>query len=115
MKEWLTHNASDLVLWGGALAVLHRWLTTLIRSLRAWVVAQVADPLARVAEQVEGIEHRVRYHLGPNGDTTPLHVRVQVIEQVHATAGVEPDEVAGIIASRQVGGRRKTDPKEGTP
>lgn len=115
MREWLTHNASDLVVLAAALGALKTWLHIAMRGLRSWIVTQVADPLATVAERVDKIEHRTAYHLGPNGGTVPLHVRVQSLEIVHSTAGVDPAEASATIASRQVGGRRKTDPQEGTP
>ena len=51
-----------------------RWIRRMVsRSFGEWTQAQVLEA---------NREHHalVKYHLGPNGDTTPVHVRLQKLE-----------------------------------
>lgn len=49
---------------------------------------------ARVAAAMEGHVRYVRYHLGPNGDTKPIHERLHTVED--AVAG-SPASVAPFV------------------
>lgn len=78
---------------GGALLGWARW------SMKAWLKANIIDPqtaqeernrqrwddatesMKRMAGEVSATKHLVTYHLGPNGDSPRLHVRVHAVER----------------------------------
>ncbi len=68
-------------------------------AFKAWVRINIVDPLASMRGEHAATHHLLTYHLGPNGDTKPLHHRVADVEQavgVHAPpAGTWPRETKG--------------------
>lgn len=56
-----------------------------VASIRAWVVSMVARTKEAFSAAVDdsATGHLVKYHLGPNGKTTPMHVRMARLEVVH--------------------------------
>jgi hypothetical protein len=56
-----------------------------IRSVRAWFerIWDRAETLFSKAVDQSGTGHLVRYHLGPNGTTTPMHTRMARLEAAH--------------------------------
>lgn len=105
-------------------------------NLKDWMTHELLDRLDRGGERFASIENKIdanakytRHHLGPNGDTPPLHQqvkdvaetvvdidsRVHVLEIVHATTGVEPAVITQMLVERQSHGRRSTDPQQGDP
>lgn len=67
-------------LWAFIGSVIGAWL---MWSLKTWLRINVADPIARARTEQAATHHLVQYHLGPNGDTKPLHRRVADIEKAN--------------------------------
>lgn len=53
----------------------------LLRATKKWMQANVSGPIAQNRAEQAATHHLVAYHLGPNGDTKPLHHRVADVEQ----------------------------------
>lgn len=61
------------------------WLTPLRRPFKWLLRVNVTEPLARwfrqqVSEELEPTAHLVKYHLGSNGTTRPMHLRITDLE-----------------------------------
>ena len=65
----------------GAGYAVHRAL----RSVRAWIERawDRAETAFGKAVDASKTGHLVRYHLGPNGNTTPMHERMRRLEVAH--------------------------------
>jgi len=75
----------EVAAWVGALVVIVSGLTLIFtRKPFRWVVRKlVSDPFGGwVRSQIENSKtgKSVAHHLGPNGDTVPMHKRVAVLE-----------------------------------
>lgn len=72
--------ASDLSWWaafaGGAVAALWR----AVRALKSWMTSELVSKLDRIDERLKQVERMTHHHLGPNGDSTPLHGRIARLE-----------------------------------
>lgn len=44
---------------------------------------QALRKLDVLGEKVADLHHYTRYHLGPNGEATPIHTRLGALERVH--------------------------------
>lgn len=94
-------------------------------GLKDWMTHELLDRLDRGEVRFAAIEDKLdanakytRHHLGPNGDTPPLHQqvkdigsRVHTLEIVHATTGVDPAVITRMLTDRRMSGRRSTDPQ----
>ena len=47
-----------------------------IRQAKRWLVSELADPLA---QKIDKLDSYARHHLGPNGDSPPLHEQVKEV------------------------------------
>lgn len=50
------------------------------RRQHEWTKEHIADPIAALQADVTETRHLMTYHLGPNGETKPLHCRVKDVE-----------------------------------
>lgn len=70
------------------------WLRTLysyliVAPFSRWFRNEVAQAAVPLQEQIDNHFGYVQYHLGPNGDTTPIHQRLVELE---AAAGIHDPE-----------------------
>lgn len=66
----------------------------LISALLALIggLLRLAKKANRIIDTTEQSAKLIRYHLGPNGDTPPIHRRLAQLERVH---DLEPPEIDG--------------------
>lgn len=55
--------------------------------LSRWIEVRVVEATAPQRERVESFERYVKYHLGPNGKTPPVHERIKNLEKDSAIGG----------------------------
>ena len=76
LQQWeeagLAAGALTAILAAGRASLL-AWRSLKRRTREAWSAAVDSSDMA----------HLVRYHLGPNGTTTPMHTRMARLEQAH--------------------------------
>lgn len=65
------------------------WLTKVIEAVVERLLAPVIGKLDDLSERFETHREYVKYHLGPNGDTKPVHQRLCDVEEA-----VRPHEEA---------------------
>jgi hypothetical protein len=95
------------ILWGLFAAVITAALLAWIGwSIKTWLRINIADPIAKQGEAIEDVQrrqeqtgtevsataHLVKYHLGPNGETKPLHHRVSDIERANGIEATSPKD-----------------------
>ncbi|MFZ4431673.1 MAG: hypothetical protein ACOYOQ_00600 [Microthrixaceae bacterium] len=103
VPQWLTDTAAFVgactIIFGGVTAVVTRkpfrwvWRRLVSEPFGTWFKhrsIEANEPLAKAIEATSLAlsEHReyVAYHLGPNGETTPVHQRLKRLEYAHAEA-----------------------------
>lgn len=91
IPQWLSDAAAFIgavtVIAGGITAIITRkpfrwvWRTMVAEPFAHWFRARSVEANEQLASALE--EHRkyVRYHLGPNGDVKPVHVRLRNLEE----------------------------------
>lgn len=85
--------ATSVALWRTPLTAPLRWLAGLVvdaaakwfRELVKEANAEDSSKLSSLAERFEEHRHYVGYHLGPNGETTPIHERLCAVERAVTT------------------------------
>lgn len=77
----------------GAAQEVGAWVAIILPLLAVmtglWRLAVKAN---RIIETTEQSAKLIRYHLGPNGSTPPIHRRLAELERVH---DIEPPEIEG--------------------
>lgn len=56
------------------------------------VLWRLAAKANHIIDTTENSSKLIRYHLGPNGDTPPIHRRIAELERAH---NIEPPEIDG--------------------
>lgn len=83
------HPVVTIIVQVGAVAAALTGITIFIERtwgpVRRWLANALTNPLLEkldeVKEDFEAHTDYVRYHLGPNGKTVPVHVRLTLVEQ----------------------------------
>jgi len=55
------------------------------------------DRITEIGQQVEHADAYNRHHLGPNGDTMPVHMRLKVVEQQVALISAQDERMRRLI------------------
>jgi hypothetical protein len=55
------------------------------------------DRITELGQQVEHADAYNRHHLGPNGDTMPVHMRLKVVEQQVALVSAQDERMRRLI------------------
>lgn len=55
------------------------------------------DRITELCQQVEYADAYNRHHLGPNGDTMPVHMRLKVVEQQVALVSAQDERLRRLI------------------
>jgi hypothetical protein len=55
------------------------------------------EKITELGQQVEHADNYNRYHLGPNGDAMPVHMRLKVVEQQVALVSAQDERLRRLI------------------
>jgi hypothetical protein len=56
------------------------WIQLVAEPITRWLDSRNEAALHPVLERLDRIDHLTAYHLGPNGSTPPVHLRLQSLE-----------------------------------
>lgn len=53
-------------------------ITQAFRGFKRWLTVELVDPLS---QKIDHLDSYARHHLGPNGDSPPLHEQVKEVRE----------------------------------
>lgn len=69
---WFSDGVAFVVGVGAVVATI----TQAFRGFKRWLTVELVDPLS---QKIDKLDSYARHHLGPNGDSPPLHEQVKEV------------------------------------